>query len=134
MPFRSARTLAAKLLAICCGLAIATANAAAENTALLTHSDPVALPGIGRIVFGFVVTAALACGIVYGMRRWLPRFAGRYAANTSRLTVQTIVQNGLRLHVVTIDQQIIIVAEGKNGIAMTMLAAAQSVSSSARLS
>jgi len=78
------------------------------------------LPGVGRILFGFLVTVLLACGVVYGMKRWLPRFSNRFVSNT-RLSVQSTVQNGMRFHVVTVEGRNVLVAEGKSGIAMTVL-------------
>jgi hypothetical protein len=107
----------------CVGLAFFAVDAVAANAPLIAHDDPVALPGIGRVVFGFLVTVALACAIVYALRRWLPRFAARTGSDVSRLSVQTSVRNGARFHIVTLDRQTILVVEGKNGTAMTILPA-----------
>jgi len=56
------------------------------------------------------------------MRRWLPRLASRHTtAGTLSVIVQSTTQNGLRLHMVNTGGHSILVAEGKTGIAMTVL-------------
>ena len=103
----------------------------AASPVLITHDDPVTLPGVGRILLGFLVTVVLACAIIYGLRRCLPRFVNRYSTSSSRLQMQTTVQNGLKLHIVAVEGQTVLIAEGKTGIAMTPLKSASNTTPSA---
>lgn len=106
---------------------IATGFAADGTVPLIAHAEPIAMPSVGRILFGFIVTVGVAIGVIYGLRRWLPHLANRLGStNTLRLTGQSAVQNGMKFHVVTIDQQTILVAEGKSGVAMIELHGASS--------
>lgn len=90
--------------------------------ALIPYSDPVALPGVGRVLIGFVLTVVVGVVAVYALRRWLPRFGGHtQLAGNLRVVGRANVHNGLRLHVVEVAGRTVLVAEGKSGIAMTLL-------------
>jgi flagellar biogenesis protein FliO len=116
--------VASSVLAWMLFIASSSCVAAEHATSLTGHDDPVQLPAIGRVVLGFVVTVALAIGVVYALRRWLPKFANRGGATSPlNVTSQSLVRNGMRFHVVTVADQTVLVAEGKTGIAMTMLPA-----------
>lgn len=102
-------------------------RAAETASPLIGHDDPVVMPGIGRVIFGFLVTLAVAIGVLYGLRRWLPKLMNRYATKNSPLSMQTTAQNGLRIHVVTVEQNKFLIVEGKTGIAITSIPASSVV-------
>jgi hypothetical protein len=108
-------------------LAGASGFCADKGAPLIAHPDPVTLPGLGRVLFGFVATVALAVSIVYALRKWLPRFANNKSAtlNQVNLRAHCTVHNGIRFHVVTVAEKTILVAEGKTGIAMTVVSTAE---------
>lgn len=123
---RQAVVRAASVILAC----TAFAAMGAEKSPLLPQNDPVALPGVGRVLLGFAITVGLAVAIIYGIRRWFPRFAARYQNESeSRLIVHSTVKNGLRLHIVTVGEQTVLVAEGKSGITMLPLDAAPKTNS-----
>jgi hypothetical protein len=105
----------------------ASSFCADKGAPLIVHPDPVAFPGVGRVIFGFVFTVALAVTVTYAFRRWMPRFAaGKNAASSQiDLTSHCIVRNGMRFHVVTIAGNTVLVAEGKSGIAITVVSEAE---------
>jgi hypothetical protein len=116
--------LSQSIVCICVGIA---ANVHAElNPAaapLITHPDPVELPSVGKLLFVFLLTAALAVGIAYALRRILAKIPGSPLAsdNAAQVRVRTTLHRGLKLHVVEIRDQTILVAENKNGLAMTRI-------------
>jgi len=111
------------ILLSCSTLFVCGSSFAADKLApLIAHPDPVVLPGIGRVLLGFVITVAVGVAVVYALRRWLPRLAIKGAAqNQIGLTTQCTVRNGMRFHVVTVADQTILVVEGKTGVAMTIV-------------
>lgn len=102
---------------------VAEVAVAAEKTSpLIANPDPLELPGFGRVLFGFVVTVGLAVAIIFALRKWFPKFAGKSAANDQfALQARSVVLNGMRFHMVTVSGQSVLVAEGKTGIAMIIL-------------
>ena len=91
---------------------------------LIAHGDPVVLPGVGRILLAFVLTVAVAVGAIYALRRFLAKLPGyRETANSpsSNVRVHTTLHRGLRLHVVEVQGRTVLLAEGKNGMAMTVI-------------
>jgi len=83
-----------------------------------------AIPGLGRVVLGFLITAALAIGAAYAIRRFWPGIAVRGASGKRvRPLGHAAVSRTLTVHLVEVDGTRVVVAEGRNGVGLTTLAA-----------
>lgn len=102
-----------------------TATGQAQETvpsAPLTGSDVIALPGIGRVILVFLLVAALAVGIVATLRRVLPKFNGAPVSSGSlRVLNRVNLGSGLRVYTLQIENETVLLAEGRSGLALTPL-------------
>jgi hypothetical protein len=124
MRFRNAN-LAGRLVALVVGSLAgfaAWADAASGATPSFARDNPVALPSVGKIVLAFLVTVAVGFAAVYALRRWLPKWAGQSKLPPGlQVRAQMSLQPGLRLHVVDVEGSTVLIAESKNGIAMSVV-------------
>lgn len=106
--------------------------ARAQQTAsvpLTQGSDALTLPSVGRIVLVFLLMAGLAVGIVAALRRILPKLNALPTASGSlRVVNRMSLGSGLRIHVVRYDDHTVLLAEGRHGLALTVLKNNQEVS------
>ena len=111
----------------CCTCALlfaAVACAAGEHGALTgatsAQGPDLGFPSAGRVVFGFLVTAGLAVGAAWVLRRWWPAFARPRTSTTSIRTVdRSAVSASLNVYVLEVDGARYLVAEGRSGVALT---------------
>lgn len=122
------RTLLIRCMWGAVGLVSAGAVLAADATGdpsishALRQDSPVELPGFGRVLLAFAITLAVGVGSVYALRRWLPKLAQvNSASNDLRVIARANVHAALRVHVIEVAGRKVLVAEGKNGIAMTVM-------------
>ena len=103
--------------------AMTLANAQQALPQPLTQGqDAVALPSIWRIVIVFLAMAALAVGIVAVLRRVLPKFNALPATSGGlRLLNRMSLGGGVRIHVVQYEDETVLLAEGRHGLALTVL-------------
>ena len=103
--------------------AMTLANAQQALPQPLTQGqDAITFPGIWRIVIVFVAMAALAVGIAAVLRRVLPRFNALPAASGGlRLLNRMSLGGGVRIHVVQYEDATVLLAEGRHGLALTVL-------------
>jgi hypothetical protein len=114
------------LVASIAGSAAVLADDRVATAPLIAHDDPVALPGVGKILFAFAVTVAVGIAFVYVLRKLLPKLSGQFGKTVGmQARTQIAVHPGLRLHVVDVQGRTVLLAEGKTGIAMTVLPAAE---------
>ena len=93
-------------------------------------SDIVTMPSMGRVIFSFLLTAAIAVGVAYALRRYLPKFTGALAQGGSlRVIERSVLNGGLRLHLVETGGERILIAENRTGISMLRVAASDSTRS-----
>jgi len=79
MRYRDAN-LAGRLPALVIGSLVgfaAWADAGPGSSPAFARDNPVALPGVGKIVAAFLVTVAVGFAVVYALRRWLPKWVGQ---------------------------------------------------------
>jgi flagellar biogenesis protein FliO len=82
-------------------------------------------PGIGRLVFGFTVTVALAVAAAYVLRRyWSGRLGPRAAAGTIRSVATTNLSSTLKVHVIEVESERFLVAESRGGLSVAPLSGA----------
>lgn len=117
---------AAGLVMLCGFGADVSAQSAIANTAgapaFKTGGDVLTMPSMWRIVGGFALTVGIAFAAVHALKRFLPRLTQRFSTvSAAALQVQTSTQNGVRYHIVKCEGQTILVAEGRSGLAMTVL-------------
>lgn len=104
-----------------CLTAIAQAQEAVPS-APLTGNDVIALPGMGRVMLVFLLVAALAVAIVAALRHVLPRFSGAPVTSGSlRVLNRVNLGAGLRVYTLQIDNETVLLAEGRSGVALTPL-------------
>jgi hypothetical protein len=86
-------------------------------------------PSLGRVVLGFLLTVALGVGTVIVMRRFWPALLQRKSASaTIRPIDRTSVSATLTIHVVEVEGIKMVVAEGRSGVGVAILPAAQQAS------
>ena len=83
------------------------------------------LPSVGRILFGFLLTAGLAVAVAVGLRRFWPSLQrGKAASVAIRPVDRAAISATLTIHLVEIDGVRVAVAEGRTGVGITALPAA----------
>jgi flagellar biogenesis protein FliO len=82
------------------------------------------LPGIGRVLFAFLLMALVAVGVSYALRRWLPAFRKRPSVGEGiRTLARSTVSRALTVHLVDVDGVRVLIAETRTGVGMTVLPA-----------
>jgi hypothetical protein len=115
------------VLLIVGGLCVALPVAAAELT---RGDDAIGVPSVGRVLLAFAVTAALAVGIVFMLKRAMPKFGASSAAGSVMRVVDRIhVSRTLQLHLLRINEQTVLVAESRTGVAIQVMPVAPTVDS-----
>ena len=122
-PVRSAgKVVAVSLLWLWSAAAVAQAA-----PARLTQGDEaLSFPSVVRVLVAFLFTAGLAVGVAYAVRRWMPAFRSTLLrGQPQRLQVVERIQlsAATRLHLVDIDDNKVLIAESRNGVALTLLPA-----------
>ncbi len=78
------------------------------------------MPGIARVVLGFLVTAGLAFGVAFAIRRLWPGMLTRgVSGRRVRPLGHAAVSRTLTVHLVEVDGVRLVVAEGRNGVGVT---------------
>ena len=112
--------LAAGMLAF--GAAALAQAQQAAPVPLTQGDDAVALPGVGRIVLVFLLVAGLAVAIAAVLRRVLPKFNSLPATGGNlRILNRMNLGAGLRVYAVQYEDQTVLLAEGRHGLALTVL-------------
>jgi flagellar biogenesis protein FliO len=93
-----------------------------ESSPLAQGSDVVQMPGIGRVIFAFLLVAALAVAIIFALRKVLPRIGATLPGSALRVVDRANVNAGLRVHVVEIEGERVLIAESRSGVALLPLA------------
>ncbi len=87
-----------------------------------TSADSLGFPSVGRVVFGFLVTAGLAVGVAWVLRRGWPLWLRRKPFNSAMRPLDRVaVSRTLTVHLVEIDGARVIIAEGRSGVGITVL-------------
>lgn len=95
---------------------------AADRAPLTQGQDVITTPGIGRVVFVFLITSAIAIGAIVALRRYLPQFGtAAIGGGQIRVIERTTLIGGTRVHLIEIGEQRLVVADSRNGIAITIL-------------
>jgi flagellar biogenesis protein FliO len=119
----------ARIGRVCAMYFVLVASASAQQAAatLTQGSDIVTMPSVGRVVLSFLLTAAIAVGVAYALRRYLPKFTGNLTQGGSlRVIERSVLNGGLRLHLVETGGERILIAENRSGISMLRVAASDS--------
>ncbi len=104
-------------------IVVSSALAQQTNERLTQGSDIVTAPSIVRVVLVFLLMAAIAVGAAYAVRRYSPKFANTLAQRGPlRIVERTALTGGLRVHLVEVDGERILIAEGRSGVSMLRLA------------
>ena len=83
-----------------------------------------AIPGLGRVVVGFLITAGLAIGAAHAIRRFWPGMLTRgVSGKRVRSLGHAAVSRTLTVHLVEVDGARVVIAEGRAGIGLTTLLA-----------
>jgi flagellar biogenesis protein FliO len=86
--------------------------------------DPIALPGLGRVVFAFVLVVALAVGAVLALRRFGPQL-GRgslfAAAGSMRVLERLQLSRDLSVHLVQTERGQVLITAHRHTIAVVRL-------------
>jgi len=106
-----------------CLLRCSVAAAQARQAAPLTQGDDaLVMPGVGKVALVFVLVAALAVGIAVVLRRVLPKFAALPAAGGSMRVLNRLnLGGGLRIYAVQYEDRKVLLAEGRHGLALSVL-------------
>lgn len=101
----------------------ATAQVQAQQAVSLTQGDDaIALPGAGRIVLVFLLVAGLAVVIVAVLRHVIPKLTGLPAATGNlRILSRMNLGGGLKVYALQYEDQTVLLAEGRHGLALTVL-------------
>jgi hypothetical protein len=83
-----------------------------------------AIPGLGRVVVGFLITAGLAIGAAHAIKRFWPGVLTRgVSGKRVRPLGHAAVSRTLTVHLVEVDGARVVIAEGRAGIGLTTLPA-----------
>ena len=95
---------------------------AAERAPLTQGVDIISAPGIGRVALVFLLTCALAVAAILVLRRYLPKVSSTLLASGQMKVVdRTMLLGGTRVHLLEIGEHRIVIADGRNGLALSVL-------------
>jgi hypothetical protein len=92
-------------------------------------------PSIGRLVFGFLVTAILALAVTFALKRWWPllsKHRGTVAGGRIRTLEGATLSATLRVYVLEVEGAKYLVAEGRSGLSITRMQPGDDSSAQAR--
>jgi hypothetical protein len=124
------RMLEAVLAAVClvAGQCAFSASSTPGTPSPMSHfglaTQPVPLPGAGKIIFVFICVAALAVGIAAILRRWSPGLLAKLQLPSGvEVTVlgRQRLEPGVSLHVVSIAGERLAIVTSRSGVAMHTL-------------
>jgi hypothetical protein len=123
VPWRRGAAAALSGLLVLPGLACAALNdPTAPKARFGTSVDELGFPSLGRVVVVFVLVVALAVATVVVLRRFWPALLQRKTnASGIRTLDRASLSATLTVHVVEVEGVKMLIAEGRNGIAMTPL-------------
>ena len=82
-----------------------------------TSVGELAFPSVGRIAFGFLLTAILAITVVFVLSKLRSLFLKRQSVTTAvRVLDRTAVSRTLTVHLLDVQGTRVLVAEGRNGV------------------
>ncbi len=88
----------------------------------LRPMDPGLIPGVGKLVFAFAVTCALAIAGVLLIKRLMPRIANPMDAGAGiRMHGTRQLSRDVRIHIVQIDDTKVLIAESKLSLSVLAL-------------
>ena len=124
------RILEAVLAAVClvAGQCAFSAPSAPNTPSPMSHfglaTQPVPLPGAGKIILVFICVAALAVGIAALLRRWSPGLLAKLQLPAGvEVTVlgRQRLEPGVSLHIVSIAGERLAIVTSRSGVAMHAL-------------
>jgi hypothetical protein len=87
-----------------------------------TSVDNLGYPSVGRVVFGFLITVALAVGVAFVLRRGWPLVLRRNSLGSGiRSLDRAAVSRTLTVHLVEVEGTRVIIAEGRSGVGITLV-------------
>jgi hypothetical protein len=87
-----------------------------------TSVDNLGFPSVGRVVFGFLLTAALAVGVAFVLRRrWPLDFRRKPLGSGMRSLDRAAVSRTLTVHLVEVEGTRVIIAEGRSGVGIALV-------------
>jgi hypothetical protein len=106
-----------------CAVVPSVWGAEQQAVAPLTQGDrSAAIPGTGRVAVVFLLTAGLAVGAIFALRRALPKFGNKLGVSGSLRVIDRIsLSASVRVHLVQAETQKIVVVEGRGGLAVAVL-------------
>ncbi len=112
----------AGLVAVVTGYAAVAADATQHISGLQQHPD-LPLPSATRVVVAVMVTLALAAGTLVLVKRYLPKYARHvdYAGNVIKVLARSSISRTLRVHVIEVDNNRVLIVEGRGGVELTVL-------------
>jgi hypothetical protein len=127
---RGSRMLEAVLAAVClvAGQCAFSAPSAPDTSSPMSHfglaTQPVPLPGAGKVILVFICVAALAVGIAAILRRWSPGLLAKLQLPSGvEVTVlgRQRLEPGVSLHIVSIAGERLAIVTSRSGVAMHAL-------------
>ena len=90
-----------------------------------TSVDSLGFPSVARVVFGFLVTVALAVGVAFVLRRgwpvW-PLVLGRKPPGSGMRSIErAAVSRTMTVHLVEVEGTRVIIAEGRSGVGIAVM-------------
>lgn len=80
------------------------------------------LPGVGRVLFAFLLMALVAAGVAYAVRRWLPAIRNRPSVGSGvRTLARSVVSRTLTVHLVDVSGVRVLIAESRTGVGLTVI-------------
>lgn len=89
---------------------------------LAQGQDIVELPSMGRVIFAFLLVAALAVGASMLLRRFAPQLTRvSQAGSAMRVVDRATLSAGLRVHLVEVAGERVLIAENRGGVTLLQL-------------
>ena len=99
-------------------MACADAGTALQGR-LGTSVDNLAFPSLWRVLLGFILTVGLAVAVMYALRRVRPSLLrGSASQSDIRVVDRSTVSPSLTVYLVEVAGSRLVIAEGRNGVAV----------------